>query len=60
LYRLGWVASQLEARPPRLALRLARTPGLRALGHLGDRAAVCAAWQAMFADFERRASALLA
>jgi hypothetical protein len=59
LYRLGWVASQLEDRVPRLALRLARIPPLRALGHVGDRAAVCAAWQAMFADFERRAAALL-
>ena len=60
LYRLGWVASQLEDRVPRLALRLTRIPLLRALGHVGDRAAVCAAWQAMFADFERRAAALLA
>ena len=60
VYRLGWVASQLEARPPRLSLRLVRIPGLRALGHLGDRGAACAAWQAMFADFERRAAALLA
>jgi hypothetical protein len=59
LYRLGWVASQLEAGVPRLALRLARIPGLRALGRIGDRPAVCAAWQAMFADFERRAAALL-
>lgn len=59
LYRLGWVASQLEAGPPRFSLRLARTPGLRTLGHLGDRGAICAAWQAMFADFERRADALL-
>ena len=59
VYRLGWVASQLEERPPRLSLRLARVPGLRALGHLGDRGAVCAAWQAMFADFEHRAAALL-
>ncbi len=59
LYRLGWVASQLEGRVPRRALRLARIPGLRALGQVGDRAAVCAAWQAMFADFERRAAALL-
>ena len=59
LYRLGWVASQLEVHTPRLRLRLARTPGLRALGRLGDRAAVCAAWQAMFADFERRAGELL-
>lgn len=59
LYRLGWVASQLEQRVPRIGLRLARIPGLRALGHFGDRRSVCAAWQAMFADFERRAGALL-
>jgi hypothetical protein len=59
LYRLGWVASQLDGDPPRRSLRLARTPGLRALGHLGDRGAICATWQAMFADFERRAGALL-
>ena len=59
LYRLGWVASQLEDRVPRLALRLARVPGLRVLGQIGDRAAVCAAWRAMFADFELRAGALL-
>ena len=59
LYRLGWVASQLEPHVPRVALRLARIPGFRALGHVGDRAAVCAAWRAMFDDFERRAAALL-
>ncbi len=59
LYRLGWVASQLEGNVPRTSLRLARIPGLRALGRVGDRAAICAAWRAMFADFERRAAALL-
>jgi aminoglycoside phosphotransferase (APT) family kinase protein len=59
LYRLGWVASQLDAHVPRRGLRLARIPGLRALGRLGDQPAVCAAWQAMFADFERRAAALI-
>ncbi len=59
LYRLGWVASQLEFGVPRLALRLARIPGLGPLGRLGDRPAVCAAWRAMFADFERRAAELL-
>jgi hypothetical protein len=59
LYRLGWVASQLEQGVPRFSLRLARIPGLRALGHFGDRPAACAAWQAMFADFEGRAEALI-
>ena len=44
---------------PRVSLALARVPGLRALGRLGDLPALCAAWQAMFADFERRAEALL-
>jgi hypothetical protein len=58
LYRLGWVASQLEAHVPRLSLRLTHIPGLRPLGRLGDQPAVCAAWHAMFADFERRAAAL--
>ncbi len=59
LYRLGWCASQLEAHLPRAALRLARLPGLRRLGGLGDRPALYAAWRAMFADFETRAGALL-
>jgi len=59
VYRLGWVASQLEVHVPRLGLLLARVLGLRALGHIGDHAADYAAWQAMFADFESRAAALL-
>jgi aminoglycoside phosphotransferase (APT) family kinase protein len=59
LYRLGWCASVLEGRVPRASLALARVPGLRALGRVGDLPALCAAWQAMFADFERRAAALL-
>jgi len=59
LYRLGWCASQLETHLPRRALRLARLPGLRRLGGLGDRPALYAAWRAMFADFEPRAQALL-
>lgn len=59
LYRLGWVASQLEGATPRLALRLTRVPGLRRLGAVGDRPALFAAWRAMFADFEARAEALL-
>jgi hypothetical protein len=59
LYRLGWAASQLEAHLPRRALQLAQIPGLRALGSLGDRPALYAAWRAMFSDFESRAAALL-
>ncbi len=59
LYRLGWAASQLESHMPRRALRLARIPGLRVFGGLGDRAAMYVAWRAMFADFEPRAEALL-
>jgi aminoglycoside phosphotransferase (APT) family kinase protein len=59
LYRLGWVASQLESHLPRLSLQLAWIPGLHELASLGDRAALYAAWRAMFADFESRAKALL-
>lgn len=59
LYRLGWAASQLESHLPRRALRLAWIPGLHELASLGDRAALYAAWRAMFADFETRAEALL-
>ena len=60
LLRLGWCASQLEEHAfPRTALRLRQWPWLRALGGLGDRAAMYAAWHAMFADFEARAAAIL-
>jgi hypothetical protein len=59
LYRLGWAASQLELHLPAFALRLTRVPGLRALGAVGDRPALYAAWRAMFADFEMRAEALV-
>jgi hypothetical protein len=53
------VASPLEAHLPRRALQLARIPGLRPLGALGDRPALYAAWRAMFTEFEPRAEALL-
>ena len=59
LYRLGWCASQIEGRVPRRSLALARVPALRALGRFGDLAALCAAWQTMFADFEVRAATIL-
>ena len=59
LYRLGWCGSQLELALPRRALRLARWPLVGALGRLGDRPALYAAWRAMFADFETRAEELL-
>jgi len=60
VYRMGWCAGQLEAHAfPRTALRLRRWPLLRVLGGLGDRAAMYAAWHAMFADFETRANSIL-
>ncbi len=59
LLRMGWAASQLEEHAPGPLLRLTHVPGLRAFGRIGDRAALYAAWQAMFRDLESRAEALL-
>jgi aminoglycoside phosphotransferase (APT) family kinase protein len=59
LLRMGWAASQLDIYTPRYALRVSRIPLLGALGWIGDRAALYAAWREMFADFEARADRLL-